>query len=603
VASKTEQPVLIYDGDCGICIYWVNFWKKLTGNTIDYRPYQEVASDYPDISIDAFKQSIQFIDQNGTRSEGAKATCKLLKDVPAYSLLYRMYKYIPGFSRVSEWGYTFFSRRRNLLKWVSYIFWGKTFEPPRYEMVTWIFLRCLGLIYFSAFVSFGIQVLGLIGSEGILPLDDYLTKLYLHFDNQAYLKVPTIFWFNENDYFLQLICLTGAILSIFLIINVLVRPSLVVLYILYLSLYHAGQDFMTFQWDLLLLEAGFLAIFLPTRSHIIIWLYRWLAFRFMFLGGVVKITSRDPTWDNLTALLYHFETQPLPTPLAWYVHYLPDAVNMTLTGLTLFIELFIPFLIFLPRRIRFIAGLSIIALQITIILSGNYNFFNLLTLAFCLFLFDDASVRSILPIKIVCRLISTEVRKRLPITNVITATAVGMLIMLISTTQLLKIFTTQDQPFGWSVLRALHSFNIVNTYGPFAIMTTRRIEIVIEGSNNKRDWFEYEFKYKPGDVFKPARWIIPHQPRLDWQMWFAALTGSDRVPWFSNLLYRLLLGNSDVTKLFKVIPFAETPPKYIRALSYQYHFSEPVERNDNGQWWIRELTGVYYKPVSLPASE
>ena len=350
----------------------------------------------------------------------------------------------------------------------------------------------------------------------------------------------------------------------------------------------------------MLLECGFLAMFLPTRSILIIWLYRWLAFRFMFLGGAVKIISRDPTWDNLTALQYHFETQPLPAPLAWNFHYFSESTLISMTALTLFIELIIPFLIFLPRKIRFISGYLFIIFQVFIILTGNYNFFNLLTIAFCLFLFDDAALKWLMPERIKEKLIDTKNYFSIPMKNTVAALFATFLVLSVSMMQLWKLFINDPPAVLVNYAKIISPFNIVNTYGPFAIMTTRRVEINIEGSNDGETWHEYKFKYKPDDLDKPPRWIIPHQPRLDWQMWFAALRNHKHHPWFGNLVYRLLQGSPEVTRLFKYNPFPDKPPLYVRASAYEYHFTKPSIRKSTQKWWTREFLVNYFPVTKLP---
>jgi len=600
VNPKSKLPVLVYDGDCSICLEWVNYWHKHTGETVVYLPYQKAAVDYPKISVESFKQSIQYIETDGKITAGAEACLRLLKHKLSYKFLYWVYLHLPGFSMLCEFGYTYFSQHRKLLAWICHLLWGKNFEPARYEVITWVFLRCLGFIYLAAFASLGVQIVGLAGAQGIVPLDLYLEKAFSHFGTEAYFKIPTLFWFDSSDAFLEWICLAGIFVSAAILLNLFSRTSLFIAYLLYLSLYYAGQTFMTFQWDLLLLEAGFLALFLPTRSHIVVWLYRWLAFRFMFLGGAVKIISRDPTWDNLTALSYHFETQPLPTSLAWHFHHFSESTLMTMAAVTLIIELLIPFLIFLPRKIRFIAAFLFIVFQIFIILTGNYNFFNLLTIAFCLFLFDDAAIRWLLPKILIKKLVIPKYIYCVPLRNTLLATSVACLILIISTTQFWRIFTNTSLPISTQFVKLMSPFNVVNTYGPFAIMTTRRVEINIEGSNNGKDWKEYKFKYKPDNLNQPLNWIIPHQPRLDWQMWFAALRNHKHHPWFGNLIFRLLQGSPEVISLFKNNPFPQKPPLFIRATAYEYHFTDPESRQATQQWWTREYLGNYFPVTRLP---
>jgi len=599
MTDSREKPVLIFDGDCGICRYWVDYWHKLTGDTVEYRPYQEVAADYPDITVDEFRRAIQLIDTDGRVSSGAGATFGLLRDVTPYGLLLKLYRYLPGFAILSEISYTFFSRHRGLLRFLSHVLWGRRFEPPRYDFVSWLFLRLLALIYLGFFISLAFQITGMIGSDGILPLHFFLENVREHFGDLAWLKFPTLFWFNATDAALLITCAAGGVFSMLLLLNRLRLLSLIVLYCLALSLTIAGQHFMYFQWDMLLLETGFLAIFLCTRSAIVVWLYRWLVFRYMFMSGVVKIASRDPTWDNLTALHYHFETQPLPTPLAWYAHHLPDSILMSMTGATLIIELLVPFFLILPRKLRFLAGILFIILQGMIILTGNYNFFNLLTIAMCLFLFDDAAFRWVQQAVLRRRFGEARAVVKIPLRNSIIAACLAVVILSISSAQIYHMFTRDEIPLLEqldSIFRPLH---IVNVYGPFAVMTTQRREINIEGSNDGENWKEYDFRYKPDDVHDITGWIIPHQPRLDWQMWFAALNTQQENPWFRNLMYRLLQGKEDVLSLFAENPFPEKPPVYLRAVTYRYRFTDKEARLETGDWWTREFTGIYFPIATL----
>ncbi len=281
--------------------------------------------------------------------------------------------------------------------------------PHAYTLTRWLFLRALALVYFFAFASLATQILGLYGSQGIAPIHDYLQAVQQSYGSEAYRLLPSVLWLNASDPALQFVTLAGMVIALLLLVDVAPMLCTLVLWGLYLSLVSAGQVFLSFQWDILLLETGFLAIFLapphliprvsqqrsPARLNI--WLFRWLLFRLMFSSGVVKLASGDPTWHNLTALEYHYWTQPLPTPLAWYAHLLPDAIQRLSAGMMFMIELVLPFLIFGPRRLRFVAAGGIIGLQVLIGLTGNYTFFNGLTIALCLLLFDDSFLRRFVP--------------------------------------------------------------------------------------------------------------------------------------------------------------------------------------------------------------
>ena len=596
-----KPETLLYDGACGICQEWVDYWQKLTGDKIHYRPYQEATDEYPDIAVEDLEAAIHLIESDGTVSKGARATYNLYRDIHPQSVLLFLYRFLPGFGFFSELCYRFFSTHRGVLAFFTHLFWGRDFEPPRYQIITWLFLRLLGLTYLVAFISFAVQASALIGADGVLPVEYYLNAVKEQLGTDAYMRLPTLFWLSPVDSFIKFVCIAGIVLSLLLITGFLLRTSLVILYVLYLTLVNGGQNFMSFQWDLLLLECGFLAIFLPWGSTIIVWLYRWLVFRFMFLGGAVKLVSGDKSWDSLTALSYHFETQPLATPLSWYVHHLPESVLMAATGMTLTVELLVPFLIFAPRRFRHIAAWCFLIIETCILLTGNYNFFNLLTIFMCLFLFDDAAIKCLMPY----RVLAMASNHRYPTAGMV-ASSFALLMALTSiymgATQITRVIG-RDWGMQYSATyRFLAPFGIVNSYGPFAVMTKVRREIVIEGSADQITWQEYQFKYKPGDLEKCPGWVAPHQPRIDWQMWFAALNKPEHERWLFNLLIRLLQNSEPVTAIFRHNPFPDDPPASIRARFYEYTFTSAEERKETGRCWNRSLIGEYYPPVSIKKS-
>ena len=331
-----SRPRLIYDGDCGFCGYWARYWQKLTGDSVEFRPYQEVAAQYPTISEAEFKRAVQFIAPDGHRASAAEASFLTLSHARGKGFWLALYRNLPGFAAVSELAYAFIAAHRPAFFRVSLLLWGRNYEPARYELVSFLFLRLFGLVYLSAFVSFAVQAQGLIGSRGILPLAELVDALSGDLGPERFSMMPMVFWLNDSDIAIQAACWAGAGLSLLLVLNLAPRVSLFLLYALYLSLFYAGQTFMSFQWDTFLLEAGFVALLLSIATMPGIWLSRWLLFRFMFMSGVVKLASGDPNWWNLSALSYHFLTQPLPTPLAWYAAKLPPGVLRVATGGTVF---------------------------------------------------------------------------------------------------------------------------------------------------------------------------------------------------------------------------------------------------------------------------
>ena len=590
-------PTLVYDGECGICRYWIAYWRELTAERVAYRPYQEAAREFPSISAEAFRRAIQFIDTDGQVYSGAGATFRVLRLAPGCAAWWWCYANIPGVAALSEWGYACLARRRGLLNGLTKLLWGPALEAERYTLPSWVFLRLFGVVYVAAFVSLSVQILGLIGHLGILPLGQYLDAAHRTLGGAAYWYLPTLFWANWSDTALVAGTIAGVALGMLVVLDKWTRTALIGSFVLYLSYVYAGQVFMSFQWDSLLLEVGFLSIFLTGGSRVVVWLFRWLVFRYVFLSGVVKLLSGDPTWRNLTALEYHFWTQPLPTPLAWYAAQLPSWLLIAGTAAALTVELGSVFLIFLPRRLRAAAAFAILLLQLLILLTGNYNFFNLLTMLLCVFLFDDAALRRVIP----CRLKSwAQSRAPLPSRKATVIAAVLALILVpVGLNRIWETFMRSDLPVLGALTSAVSPFLIVNPYGLFAVMTTSRPEIVIEGSADGQDWREYIFRYKPGPLSRPPLWNIPHQPRLDWQMWFAALGSIRGNPWIINLMARLLEGSPPVLALFDSNPFAGAPPKYVRAQLYDYGFTDGRTHARTGEWWTRRREGLYFPQISL----
>jgi hypothetical protein len=514
-----------------------------------------------------------------------------------------------------------------LARWLR----GNVAEPSTYLHTRRVFLRLLGLVYLIAFVSLGVQVTGLIGEHGILPAGGFLRAVRENLGNQGYWKVPTLCWFDASDAALRVQCAGGAALALLLIVGVAPRPVLLVLWILYLSLVKAGQTFLSFQWDILLLETGFLAVlFAPRRwwprrgaesppSRIAQFLLRWLLFRLMLLSGLVKLWSEDGTWTTLTALDFHYFTQPLPSWTSWYAHHLPSWFQRLSLIAMFIIELAVPFFIFAPRRLRAWAGATLVAFMLLIAATGNYNFFNLLTIALCSLLWDDRHYQRFLPVRpwTEARARSARPWRRVRVAIGLTGAAGLVAWSLVMADQRLvrcpgwkrisepaRSWVARSFPQATARFKAsaygiedwIGPFDLVNAYGLFQSMTTARPEIVIEGSNDGRAWHAYEFHWKPGELSGRPRFVQPHQPRLDWQMWFAALHGFQRSRWVGSLLQRLLEGSPDVLRLMAKNPFPDGPPRFIRAIVYQYRFTDWETAQATGQWWTRD-GGTPYSPV------
>lgn len=603
-----EKPLLIYDGDCGFCTRWVARLRRWTGRRIDYAPFQEVGERFPEIPRERFLHSVQLVEPSGRVTAGAEAVFRTLARAPAGGLGLWMYRWLPGFAASSEWGYRFVADHRTRGKASCTL----PAEEPTFFLTRSLFLKGLGVLYLIAFLSLWTQVSGLIGEGGILPVREFLESVSERFGLERFRLVPSLCWLNPTDAFLHFLCGGGALLAVLLFLHVAPVPVLFLLWLFYLSLTAVSQVFLSYQWDALLLEVGFLAIFLapwglhPRRmrqlppSALVLWLFRLLLFKLMFCSGVVKLSSQDSTWRNLTALLFHYETQPLPNGVSWFVHQAPFWFQRFSCFGMFVIELGAPFLLWGGRRARNVGCAAIAFLQGLIVLTGNYCFFNLLTLLLCLLLLDDATWQrfGFPPAPRPSSITPSKLSGRWPAWVLI---PLALFTVTFSSFHLVNAFRTGLRwPRPWvEAAIALAPLRLVNGYGLFAVMTTVRNEIVLEGSRDGETWLTYGFKYKPGDPDRRPGFVAPHQPRLDWQMWFAALGTYQQNPWFLRFCQRLLEGSPQVLALLKENPFPEGPPRFLRAGFYQYRFTDWNERRNTGAWWVRQYLGLYCPQLSL----
>lgn len=628
VQSPPPKPLLLFDGDCRFCTLWVRRWQQITGARADYAPFQatEVAARFPELPSEQLVAAVHLIEPDGSVSRGAEAVFRALALNPRHARWRRWYETSPGFARLAEAAYRFVAEHRALFSALTRLGWGQHVERPSFAIATGIFLRALALIYLIAFVSLWAQIKGLIGSHGILPTEPFLAAAAEYFDARGigadrFRLLPTLCWLDAGDASLQAQCAAGCVLAGLALVGIAPMPCFALLWVLYLSLVTVGRDFLSFQWDNLLLETGLLAVALsPARlwprgfrsvgpPRVARWLLWWLLFRLMFESGVVKLASGDPTWRNLTALAVHYETQPLPTPLGWYAHQLPAWVQRVSCAAMFAIELLAPFLIFAPRRLRHLGAAAMAALQVVILLTGNYTFFNWLTLALCLLLVDDFALARWLPRRARAQHDAAVASAHSDATGWRHGIALALALLIVPVSCAQVLMTLRVRVPEWAFLPGLHQwlapFRSVNPYGLFAVMTTERPEIIVEGSRDGVEWRAYAFRYKPGELTRRPPWVAPHQPRLDWQMWFEALRpkGAPPSPWFLNFCARLLQGTPDVLALLERNPFPGGPPQFIRAQRFRYRFTDWNERRRDGAWWKRERLDEYLPPLSLPPSQ
>jgi len=594
-------PVLIYDADCGFCRSWIARWRRSTGERVRYRPFQSawVRWRYGVRRRDARRAS-QLIDADGRRYAGAAAMLRaLLRASSPWLRVFARVALAPGARSIAGAIYRAIAGHR---RGASRVQRGleKLLGPPLPRHRFWIALsrpglaqRGLGAIYFAAFTSLRAQVLGLYGSRGILPVREQLARARkartARPGARGWLErvttLPTLLWLDSSDAGILRLCRVGQVAGAALAFDVAPRASAAVAWGAYLSFVSIGRVFLRFQWDVLLVEAGLHAM-LGRRRRL---LMRVLAFRLQLESGMSKLASHDPTWRDLSACCYHQETQPLPTPLGWYAHHLPRRIQRFATILTLAAECAAPLLALGPRRLRQPAFIILTGFQGLIAATGNYAFFNLLTAVLNLTLVE----RSAPPPP---RAVPGRAAGAVAVVEDLLAAAV----LTLDLAELAERLRPDARPPASieRLNRILAPFHAVGSYGLFAVMTTKRPQIVIEGSDDGVSWREYGFRYQPGDVTRPPPWVAPHQPRLDWQMWFAALHYTPP-PWFESFLARVLEGSPDVLALLGTNPFPEKPPRYLRALLYEYRIADWTTHRRTGAWWVRTPRGLYFPACAL----
>jgi lipase maturation factor 1 len=516
----------------------------------------------------------------------------------------------------------------------------------------WLFLRAMGLIYFSAFFSLIFQIRGLIGREGILPASDYLQAVEHSFGHARFWFAPTLLWFSSGPQMLMVLCWAGVVASLLLALNVWPRGTLGICLVCFLSFVSAAGDFSGYQSDGMLLEAGFIALFFappgfrpglgakwpPSRASL--FLLQWEWFRIYFESGMVKIASGEPQWRQMTAMDEYYQNGPLPTWVGWYVQHLPHWFHASTAYCTLALELGLVWMLFLPRRWRIVCFFIATAWQIGIILTANYTFLNYLVLALGFLLLDDRVLLHYLPQRWKKPPLEHTAMDRADVTRPATASPteadssstwrdvanqptkasrfedggeenwrdlfrqqLAVLKRSLVAIMLGWVFYATAVELVWIVfptlklpttpVEALEPFRIANRYGLFAVMTRGRYEIEFQGSQDGQNWQPYPFRYKPQDPSQPPGIYAPYQPRFDWNLWFASLGSWREYPIVINTEVRLLSTAPDVLALFAGNPFPQEPPRQVRAVLWQYWFTTATEKSKTGLWWRREFRGLY----------
>jgi hypothetical protein len=509
----------------------------------------------------------------------------------------------------------------------------------------WLFLRALGMIYFSAFFSLIYQVRGLIGPAGILSASEYLQAVASSAGHARFWYAPTLLWFSSSSHALMGLCWTGIMASVLVILNVWPRGALLICFVCFLSFVGAAGEFSGYQSDGMLLEAGFVALFFappgfrpgvgaaypPSRATVFLLLWEW--FRIYFESGVAKIASGDPQWRQFTAMDEYYQNGPLPTWIGWYVQHFPHWFHAATAFGTLALELVLVWMLFLPRRWRMVCFFIVTPWQIGVILTANYTFLNYLVLVLGFLLLDDGFLVRFAPERwrehypepaktapeaqtssgpfdarsILRNAVSPEPpaaesgrghrwfeRLRYYIASLkLALTGVIFAWMFYASAALLIWMMWPGALLPRTPVVALEPFRIAERYGLFAVMTRGRYEIEFQGSTDGQNWVTYPFRYKPQELNQAPGIYAPYQPRFDWNLWFASLGSWRANPIVPRTEERLLVGAADVLALFAANPFPQEPPRQVRAVLWQYWFTTAAEKRAQGVWWRRQWLGLY----------
>ncbi len=606
----SRRPVLYWDGDCGFCRRWVDRWQESSGESVEYRIIQKAPANVVEAAGGDPPQRIVLEMPDGTLLTGAQAALQALQNSAASAKL-SMYLYnrLAAFRALTESLYRWVAAHRGLCGSLTHWLWGASTLKPTYRLSGWLFPRWIGAIFASAFISLWVQIDGLSGAQGILPIADHLEAAAK--SGATFWQMPSLLWLGASDRMLHFWLAAGTVSSLLLILGILPALSALVAWLCYLSFVVATPVFLNFQWDALLLEAGLLVVLFvpwklrlrlgasspPPLGRLLVW---WLLFRLMLQSGVVKFFGYDANgynaWLAGTALDFHYFTQPIPVVASWWFANLPGWFHRLSLVAVFVIEMLFPFLIWGPRRLRMTAFWGFTLLMILIMASGHYGFFNLLTLALCIALIDDKSwplcAQKWLRVKSEATPAPTIVQKAhnwvLPI--------LAVLIFFSTSVQLLSVLRLISPATAYRATEPFSPWRSTNSYGLFSVMTTERPEITIECSNDGLIWHPYRFRWKMSADRSALPFFLPHMPRLDWQMWFAALEfrATGQLPaWLMPLLVKLEDRAPAVLDLLDPSCTKFPDPVYFRVRLDLLEFTSPDERLATGNTWTSKPLPAY----------
>ncbi|MCH2136631.1 MAG: lipase maturation factor family protein [Phycisphaerales bacterium] len=620
-----DRPLVVWDGECTFCRRWASRWYALTGDTFAWTTLQKRPGSIS-IEREALASAIHLVEPDGTHVRGAEAVCTILArgGVRGWPLV--LYRHVPGVARVSEAVYNWVARHRGGCDRASRALLGKVEIPDTWQLTRRVFLRCMGLIWLIAFLSLGHQLDGLIGADGLQPITGLIETFTARAPDMGFMNLPTLQWFG-GDGLLQATWIIGVVAALSMVVGLVPLLSAALCWALYLSLVNAAGVFTGYPWDMLLLEAGLLAV---CFSPGVVWLHSprasrpsafirllltLLLIKLMVLSGLVKLSSQDPVWADCTALSYHYWTQPLPWWPAWWAMALPEWVLKLACEAMFVAELWLPWLLLLGRIPRLIAACSIIALQLGIAATGNYGFFNWLTIVLALAAIDDAMLLLLWP-RAARHLFKVGVTSRPRWWRRCLVLAAGIFICSISLPRwywhasAMPNLVAQWSGMWWP-------WHVASNYGLFATMTTTRPEVTLEVSTDNEHWTPVRFRYKPGPLDEAPRFCQPGMPRLDWQLWFDALayerlhdagvlTASTAWQRFRtnivlpDLTEALIRRSASVGSLLAPDQPHLTAGNWLRWSLWQY---APADSADTGdQWWTRRLI-MQSPPIRMDATD
>jgi lipase maturation factor 1 len=613
-AGAPERPLVVWDGSCGFCRMSIERLQGELGERVETTPYQEVGDRFAPLGAADYARAVHLIEPDGRRSSGAEAVFRALAYRDGGLPWLALYLHLPGFGLLADLGYRFVARHRGAVRRIAVALVGEDLRPLRHDRVRFLYLRALGVVALCAALSLAVQIDGLTGSGGIQPVGEYLGAVERGAaDAQPWLELPTLLWLAPGDTLQRTLAWAAVALALAVLLDVAPGPALLALWAVYLSLCNAAGVFFAYQWDALLLETLLAsALFAPWRLAprppwraradtapplAALWLLRLLLFKLLLLSGLVKLTSGDPTWSALTALQFHFESQPLPTWSAYWMHQLPAPVLALACAAVLALELGLPWLMLAPRRPRALACAGTLGLMLAIGSTGNYGFFDPLTAVLALALLDDRML-AWLPARL-GRVAAAAGRAPGPRRRALAVVALAAWLALSAAATSLVPDSAAARALGDLAAR----FHLASRYGLFARMTVGRGEIAIEGSRDGRVWTPYAFRWKPDALERAGRFSGPHMPRLDWQLWFASLQGCAGAPWLLGLAEGLLEARPAVRSLLASDPFGAEPPRELRMTIAAYAFTDLAERRRTGHFWKRGSASPFCPVFTLRGGE